>query len=157
MTQKDAQNLYSIGLDEFVSINGNPIKVVGKMREKYKHANGGVAEAYVLALEGRREIGIEFRNSKWYAWTSACMFSVPYSRTELERLAATLTDVETGTIKGMESEGNVSPLLPNYSFGQRSGSGVFLTYDNDTMEEWVSEIVDLRNVSIPLAYAMGVA
>src|SRR3989344_7496250 len=104
MTQKYAKELFSVPLGKVIVFNDNPIKIIGKMREKYKHADG-VAEAYILALEGKREVGIELRDGQWYAWTSFCVSSMPYSRTEIEKLMAPLSDVETGIIKRMEFEG----------------------------------------------------
>jgi hypothetical protein len=150
MTQMYAQELFSIPLGRIISVKGVPIRVVGKMREKYRYASG-VSEAYILALQGKKEVGIEFGDGEWYAWTSR--FSKSYPRNELERIIGTLNDVETGTIRRMESEGDVSPQLPNYVFGRILGKGVFLAFDDTTLEAWVSENIDYQNISIPMKYS----
>ncbi len=132
----NALELFDVPVGSQISVDGDEIKVVGKFTERYITEDGIIADAYVLALDQRQEVGSERRGNEWHMWYSRFSRTCPAG--SLTRVMGTLGNVERGIIEKGYSEGEVGESYPRYAFGKKIGMGVFLGIKDDTFDVWVN-------------------
>lgn len=140
-----SESILQIPIGAAVSVKGKSAKVVGRLHEKYVHACGA-ADAYILALEGERELGAERRGEEWSLWTS--QFRRNVNNMYIGPIKRAMQEPEAGRIERVYSEGKVCNNKPRYVFGTIGAGGVFLAHDSSDCEIWFSQGISTEDVDV---------
>ncbi len=135
MNKQDVQHIIDAKIGSYVLVKDGLARIVGKFHEKYI-TGSTVADAYVLALEGRQEVGAEERDGEWHLWYSRFSRTCPAG--SLENLMGRLKDVETGTIEKVDIEGEIGVSYPEYVFGKKMGKGIFIGIYDGNVDVWLN-------------------
>ncbi len=138
---KYIQKLTNTRIGTNIFIHGRPLKVRGKFQDRYIPDDGIVGDAYVLALAGRKELGLELIENERYCWFSD--FLGTYSIKRLDNRLSLLKDVETGRVERIHSEGEGCDYYERYASGTEAMNGkiVFLGIRRNNFDVWTPDLI----------------